>query len=252
MTTQPQIPFKILLIGDNCTDVYRYGTVDRISPEAPVPVFKFSHEEERPGMAANVQANLEALGCEVYASLGTPGRKIRLIDQRSRQHLLRIDEDVETAPFNDPAIFENEFDAIVISDYNKGYITYELVEQLRRNFAGPIFIDTKKQDIARFKGCYVKINEKEFYDRWTDNDYLIVTLGGRGAMYRQYLTLDKFPAQPVEVVDVCGAGDTFLAALAYDYLINKDIPEAIRFAIRASAVTVQHTGVYAPKWEEIV
>lgn len=251
MSIQAQTPFKVLLIGDNCIDVYRYGTVDRISPEAPVPVFKFSHEEERPGMAANVKENLRALGCEVYASFGVPGRKVRLIDQRSRQHLLRIDEDEESAPFNDPAIFENSFDAIVISDYNKGYVTYELVEQLRKNFAGPIFIDTKKPDISRFKGCFVKINEKEFNDRWTDNDHMIVTLGGRGAMYKRYLTLDTFPAESVEVVDVCGAGDTFLAALAYNYLTTNSIPDAIKFAMRASAVTVQHTGVYAPTLEEI-
>lgn len=251
MSTQLQTPFKILLLGDNCVDVYRYGTAERISPEAPVPVFKFNHEEERPGMAANVEANLRALGCEVYASLGEPGRKIRLIDQRSRQHLIRIDEDVESAPFDDPSIFNNEFDAIVISDYNRGFISYELVEQLRRNFPGPIFVDTKKPDISRFKGCFVKINEKEFYDRWSDNDHLIVTLGGRGVVYRRYLTIDQFAVEPVEVVDVCGAGDTFLAALAYSYLTNNDINQAIRFAIRASAVTVQHTGVYAPTLKEI-
>jgi len=62
MDTQQLKSFKILLIGDNCLDVYRYGSVDRISPEAPVPVFKFSHEETKPGMAGNVARNLEALG----------------------------------------------------------------------------------------------------------------------------------------------------------------------------------------------
>ena len=58
---QQQKQFKILLLGDNCTDVYQYGTVDRISPEAPVPVFKFSHEENRPGMAGNVFENLKLM-----------------------------------------------------------------------------------------------------------------------------------------------------------------------------------------------
>ena len=47
------------------------------------------------------------------------------------------------------------------------------------------------------------------------------------------------------------AGDTFLAALAYSYIINEDIDSAIEFAIAASAVTVQHTGVYAPEESEI-
>ena len=58
MNTQQPKKYKILLIGDNCVDVYQYGTVDRISPEAPVPVFKFSHEERKPGMAGNVANNL--------------------------------------------------------------------------------------------------------------------------------------------------------------------------------------------------
>jgi sugar/nucleoside kinase (ribokinase family) len=59
------------------------------------------------------------------------------------------------------------------------------------------------------------------------------------------------PAVPVEVADVCGAGDTFLAALAYGYLEHKDMQLAIEFAMQASAVTVQHVGVYAPTIKEI-
>ena len=62
-----------------------------------------------------------------------------------------------------------------------------------------------------------------------------------------------FPAEHIEVVDTCGAGDTFLAALCYGYLNNDcDIVEAIRFANLAAAVTVQHSGVYAPTMEEIL
>jgi D-beta-D-heptose 7-phosphate kinase/D-beta-D-heptose 1-phosphate adenosyltransferase len=54
MNTQQPRQFKILLIGDDCVDVYQFGTVDRISPEAPVPVFECTHEERKPGMAGNV------------------------------------------------------------------------------------------------------------------------------------------------------------------------------------------------------
>ena len=54
MNTPVQKQFNILLIGDHCEDVYHYGTVDRISPEAPVPVFVPTHETRRPGMAGNV------------------------------------------------------------------------------------------------------------------------------------------------------------------------------------------------------
>jgi sugar/nucleoside kinase (ribokinase family) len=61
-----------------------------------------------------------------------------------------------------------------------------------------------------------------------------------------------YSAPEVEVADVTGAGDTFLAALCVEYLhSNGDMQQAIEFAVRASAVTVQHTGVYAPTREEI-
>jgi sugar/nucleoside kinase (ribokinase family) len=61
-----------------------------------------------------------------------------------------------------------------------------------------------------------------------------------------------FPAPEIEVSDVTGAGDTFLSALCYQYLCNQgNMQLAIEFAIRASSVTVQHVGVYAPTLEEI-
>ena len=61
MITPPQKPYQILLIGDSCIDEYQYGTVDRISPEAPVPIFKYIRSEEKPGMVFNVRNNLEKL-----------------------------------------------------------------------------------------------------------------------------------------------------------------------------------------------
>jgi len=57
MITPPLKPFQILLIGDSCIDEYQYGTVDRISPEAPVPIFKYLRSEEKPGMVYNVRNN---------------------------------------------------------------------------------------------------------------------------------------------------------------------------------------------------
>jgi bifunctional ADP-heptose synthase (sugar kinase/adenylyltransferase) len=255
MSIQPQKQFNVLLIGDNCVDVYQYGTVDRISPEAPVPVFKFSHEEQRPGMAGNVLTNLEALGCNVHFVTGNASRKTRLIDLRSKQHIVRIDEDVTEQPIEIVSMLPKMYDAIVISDYNKGTVTYDLITQLRAGFDGPIFLDTKKTDLAAFHGIFVKINELEYINRESINHSLIVTLGNRGAMYKtgRDPRYEKFyPASKVEVTDVCGAGDTFLSALAFAYLAhNSNIDRAIEFAIRASAITVQHLGCYAPALEEI-
>jgi uncharacterized membrane protein (DUF485 family) len=126
-----------------------------------VPVFKFSHEEQRQGMAGNVRENLEALGCNVTYLHGNTSTKTRLIDLRSKQHIVRIDNDVESTPITFATEIPTIYNAIVISDYNKGTVSYELIEELRQEFAGPIFVDTKKTDLARLEGCIVKINSLE-------------------------------------------------------------------------------------------
>ena len=246
-TTQPQTKYKLLLLGDDCTDIYKYGSVDRISPEAPVPVFIPRYDIVKDGMAGNVRKNLEALGCEVKFLHGETSTKTRLIDTRSKQQIVRIDRDVESKQLT-VEIPLDEYAAIVVSDYNKGTIGYELIEHLRKNFKGPIFVDTKKTDLARLEGCFIKINELE-NSRATSfpTAGLIVTYGERGVVYNQF----AFGARTVEVADVCGAGDTFLAALCYQYLTSLDMHSAIGFAINASAVTVQHLGNYAPTLEEI-
>jgi len=242
---------NILLIGDACEDIYTYGNVTRISPEAPVPVFVPHYVIHKDGMAGNVRKNLEALGCTVNFLRGEVSRKERLIDERSKQHLMRLDKDVESKPVTFETAIPNVYDAVVISDYNKGTVTYELIEELAREVTVPIFIDTKKTDLARMGGCYVKINALE-KSRVTsyhpEPDHLIVTHGGHGAEWNGWV----YPAEIVgDVTDVCGAGDTFLAALVYKFLETKHMPDAIKFANQAAAVTVQHVGVYAPRLEEI-
>jgi D-beta-D-heptose 7-phosphate kinase/D-beta-D-heptose 1-phosphate adenosyltransferase len=247
-TTQQQKQFKILLIGDNCKDIYQYGTIDRLSPEAPVPVFVPTYTEERDGMAGNVFNNLEALGCHVNYLHGDTSTKTRIIDARSKQQIVRIDNDIKS----DPLTFETEipkvYDAIVVSDYNKGTVTYELIEELIATKI-PVFVDTKKTDLARMQGAWVKINDLEYSKITSECSGLIVTHGASGASVIHHdITC---PAPNVEVSDVTGAGDTFLAALTVDYLNNSSIQKAIEFAICASAITVQHFGVYAPTLKEI-
>lgn len=250
MIIQLQRSSTIILIGDKGTDLYQFGQVTRMSPEAPVPVFKPTRQQKKPGMAANVEANLKALGLQVSSYLGGDSVKSRLIDSRSRQHIVRIDEDVGGDPLDINAITNFNCKAVVISDYDKGYVTYELIENLRKRYSGPIFVDTKKKDLSRMEGCIIKINAQEYQSVTSfpseDTD-LIITHGDQGAVWGK----ECFSAEKVEVADVCGAGDTFLAALVYQYLKNKKIDQAIRFAIRASAVTVQHIGVYAPTLKEI-
>jgi bifunctional ADP-heptose synthase (sugar kinase/adenylyltransferase) len=211
-----------------------------------VPVFVPTRKEERAGMVGNVFANLVSLGCSVHIVKGLTSKKTRLVDSRSRQHILRVDEDVISVPISD--VDTTGCDAIVVSDYNKGLVTYELIEKLIKTKI-PVFVDTKKTDLSRLEGAWVKINELEFSKIKSDCSGLIVTKGSEGAeiVYQNY----KSPAPVVEVVDVTGAGDTFLAVLTFKYLETHDIKTAVDFAIRAAAITVQHFGCYAPSLSEI-
>ena len=250
MNTQQQKQFNILLIGDACEDTYTYGYVNRISPEAPVPIFEPHYTMNLQGMAGNVRKNLEALGCDVNFLHGEVSKKNRLIDHRTKQQLLRIDHDAESKSITFETAIPPIYDAIVVSDYNKGSVSYELIEELVKEVNIPIFVDTKKTDLARLAGCYIKINalEKSRAISLPDKDHLIVTHGGDGAEWDSWV----FPAEIAgDVTDVCGAGDTFLAALAYKFLVTNSMPDAIKFANKAAAVTVQHVGVYAPRLEEI-
>jgi D-beta-D-heptose 7-phosphate kinase/D-beta-D-heptose 1-phosphate adenosyltransferase len=235
------------LIGDSCIDQYIYGTIDRISPEAPVPVFVPQEEETRKGMAANVEKNLENLGCLVTLLTMKPSTKTRFIDLRSGQHIMRLDQDSVSEPITLDTEIPIIYDAVVISDYNKGSVTYELIDHINNNFVGPVFIDTKKTDLAKMGRAVVKINSTENSLATTLCNNLIVTMGKYGCRYKDNI----YPAPVVEVADVCGAGDTFLAALVYEFLNTKNIESAIAFANRAAAVTVKYNGVYAPTLKEI-
>jgi D-beta-D-heptose 7-phosphate kinase/D-beta-D-heptose 1-phosphate adenosyltransferase len=237
------------LIGDNGNDVYQYGTIDRLSPEAPIPVFVPTYMEHKPGMAGNVYTNLIALGCKVNYLYGKTSTKTRLIDERSKQQIVRIDNDIKSTPIVFETAIPDVYDAVVISDYNKGTVSYEVMEEIIRSVKCPVFIDTKKTDLERLQGAWVKINELEYSKIKSECSGLIVTKGARGASVIHHDI--ECPATPVEVVDVTGAGDTFLAAFAYWYTNTSNLLQSIRFAIQASAITIQHVGVYAPNLKEM-
>lgn len=250
--------FKILLIGDSCTDEYFIGSCERISPEAPVPVLKIQENYSTPGMAANVNLNFLQLDQAVdFISNDKTIKKIRYIDKRSGQHLLRVDDEPKITPWSGKIIKpfwqkKKIYDAVVISDYNKGFLTYEHIENLIKESNAPVFIDTKKVDLARFEGAIIKINFYEFNKLIStpkDMNGLIVTNGENGAMYNS----KHYPAKKVEVSDVCGAGDTFLTYLVYGYLDSEgDMDHAINLAISAASQSVKHRGNYAPKLSEVL
>jgi D-beta-D-heptose 7-phosphate kinase/D-beta-D-heptose 1-phosphate adenosyltransferase len=222
-----------------------------LSPEAPVPVVKIVETFSLPGMSANVHLNLKNLNIDAdFIYNDTPITKTRFIDKRSGQHLLRVDDEDNVVPWSGktPSPLET-YDAIVISDYNKGFLTYEHIEHIIGAVTCPVFIDTKKKDLSRFSAnwSYIKINETEYKNRYSIPNNLIITLGDRGAQFKDII----YPTSPVEVMDVCGCGDTFLASLTAQYLFTKDIEKAIIFANVAAGITVQHRGNYAPSYDEI-
>lgn len=243
-----QRPLTVILIGDSCRDEYHYGNVDRLSPEAPVPVFVSNRIETHRGMAANVEENLKRLGVHVRSYFGSDSIKTRMIDEKSKQHLLRIDKDALCEALAVKNIqFDDSVDAFIVSDYNKGFVSYQLIENLI-SLGKPVFIDTKKIDLKRFEGAFVKINSLEFANAKSFPTTTIVTMGEHGARWNG----KTYSAPKIEIADVCGAGDTFLASFAYKYLITSNIDSSIAFAIKAASVTVQHIGVYAPTLEEIL
>lgn len=236
---QAQTSYKVLLIGDSCIDRYVYGQVKRLNPEAPVPILNYRRIETKKGMCLNVESNLRSFGIDVTTI--THSEKIiktRYIDEKTNQQILRLDEEVDIKPCDSLSV-DSEFDAIVISDYNKGFITDEKLFEIVNESSCMVFIDSKKTYLPS-RNCFIKINELEYNNLKSTSDNMIVTLGDRGAIYKG----DLFETSKVETRDIVGAGDTFLAALVYGYLKYGIIEKAIPLANISAGIAVSHPGTY--------
>jgi D-beta-D-heptose 7-phosphate kinase/D-beta-D-heptose 1-phosphate adenosyltransferase len=241
-----QKPYKILLIGDSCVDEYVYGTCERLNPEAPVPILKFGRKETKNGMAWNVRNNLSSFGMEVYM-LTNKERivKTRYIDEKYNQQILRVDVEDKISPM-DYEIPNEKYDAIVISDYDKGFVTHQKLFEIVFNSRFPIFVDSKKTVLPE-SNCFIKINDNESKLLKSKHDNLIITRGSAGAEYDGVL----YPGEKVGVFDVVGAGDTFLSALVYFYLECGTIEKAIPYANKAASIAVSNFGTYVLTKDDI-
>lgn len=261
MDSQQQEYYKILLIGDSCVDKFHYGKCNRLSPEAPVPVLIHSKTEEMGGMVHNVKNNLLGFGSRVSVDVLTNHEQIlkeRFVEEKSGQHIMRYDSgedekvnalDLKEEKINNIA----QYDLVIISDYEKGYVTPDVALRLCELcllYDIPLFVDTKKRDLTCFKGSIVKINETE-YKKMSGNfpkQHLIITKGPDGALWDKKI----FPTNPAQVVDVSGAGDTFLAVLALEYVrFNRKMETAIILANKAASYVVQKSGTYSLKEKDI-
>jgi D-glycero-beta-D-manno-heptose-7-phosphate kinase len=231
-----------LLIGDTCIDKYVYGKCSRLSPEAPVPVLEYHRVQQTMGMAWNVRENLMSFDINVYLMTNHDHPiKTRYVDEKSNQQIMRLDENDVVDVFNyQPEEMPNpkDYDALVISDYNKGFLTEQKLFELVDWFDGPVFVDSKKTRLP--KNCYLKLNDIESSKLEGEYPDLITTKGPSGAVYKGR----SYPGVTVPIFDVAGAGDTFLATLVYFYLKLGKVESAIPYANRAAAVAVSNPGTY--------
>ena len=242
---------KILVIGDSCRDIFVYGNCDRLEPTAPAPVFNPLKTVENGGMALNVQKNIESFGAEVDLCTNKSGKditKTRFIDYKTNQMLMRLDKNDD---LYEPIAFEKlkkirftDYDGVAISDYNKGFLSEEHIEYISSNH-DTTFLDTKKTLGAwAEKVSYIKINQAEYRrseDRLTDafEKKLIVTMGPRGARYSNVI----YAVPEVQIKDLSGAGDTFIASLMVKYIETGSMLESIKFANESATLVVQRRGV---------
>ena len=236
---------KVLVIGDACTDIFIYGACKRLCPDAPVPIFLPTSTHANGGMAANVASNLRQLGTECDLLCSTEEiEKTRYVDQQTNHMFLRVDTGEENVRQIEKVEKEllAKYELIVISDYNKGFLEEEDVAFICQNHSN-VFLDTKKiLGPWSLSATFIKINEHEFNrtKHTVDNtDNMIITLGENGCQYQN----ERFPVEKVEVKDMSGAGDTFLAALVVNYLETADIRKAIVSANECATKVVQRRGV---------
>ena len=251
---------KILVVGDGCKDVFVYGKVDRLTPEAPVPVFNPVETKTNDGMAKNVANNVEALGSTIYTITNMNSiKKVRYVDKSSNHMVLRVDEhdycnridtDILSKIRNNKCHVSMSGDvevyAIIISDYCKGFLEEDDIQFICENNDN-VFVDTKKK-LGRWIefADFIKINfieytnNKEFLHN--NKNFLnktIITCGDKGCLFRE----DRYLVEKVPIKDLSGAGDTFLAGLVVEYLKSNDIVKAINFAQECTTIVVQKHGV---------
>ena len=295
---------KALLIGDIMLDRYVFGKVNRISPEAPVPIFLSKDKKQVLGGAGNVFNNLVSLG--VYTTLLTvlgndnTGNYIKknlkskkksksyiftekkITPTKTRylvngQQLIRVDEEATNKISSNANNFiinhfetqVSEHNVVVISDYNKGVFSKELIKKIidiSQKYKIPVIVDPKNKDFKIYKNCtLITPNQMEasqvtnlncekdleaeqcgkyIIDNFKINNVLI-TRGEKGLSYINKKETIHSPTTKKEVFDVSGAGDTVLAIISICLANNILIKAALNLANQAAGIVVGKIGTSA-------
>jgi len=247
---------KILVIGELCVDRFIYGDVKRLSPEAPVPVFNELEKVENNGMAGNVVENIKSLyeDCDVI-HWHQPDKiiKTRYVDLKSNHMFIRVDDEktpcdkiIYLTPEQRRTISES--DAVIISDYDKGYLTKDIIKNIAA-VSKLTLLDSKKvldystiSDIDYVKLNYNEyLNNKELCDSFKEK--FIITKGKDGASFNG---VDYKSDNPQQTIDVSGAGDTFMASFVIKLLTTNSVEESIKYANMVCADVVNKKGVSIP------
>ena len=232
---------KVLLAGDHITDIYQFGEVSRLCPEAPVPVFTPGRIERREGGAGLVAANLRRFGLDVNARYCSESIKTRYF--HGRHLLFRVDQDNCNAFYTGINPSLDGCDAVVVSDYNKGGITDSLARTLCQYTKVPVFVDTKRHQPDVYAGCFAIFpNQAEFplLGDTAQYQHVVHKTGAEGCWLDDQLV----PAERQEEYDVTGAGDIFLAAFVAAYLQGEPLQQCAYVANKAAAISVKHIGGY--------
>jgi len=303
---------RAVVIGDVMMDKYVYGTVERISPEAPVPIVNLHHTDIKAGGAANVAMNLAAWGCRT-ALIGLVGNDdhattlTSILDQKNIQHgwivsqnrpttvktrvvasshhLLRIDEessaylkgDEEKTAEEKIRSYLLQFDPqlVIIEDYNKGLLTpkiiaaileycqahqvYLAVDPKEKNFfayrsANLFKPNLREASEARHQSLVVE-DLDEVAKEWQKDqsiETVAITLGSQGVYLQDHLGGHHVkPDRAIDVVDVCGAGDAVICALALGLSSGLGLEKSGALGNLAGAYVCSHSGVVAVNVEEI-
>ncbi len=237
---------QISIIGESCLDVFVYCDAIRLAPDLPVPVLQEIHIETNPGMAANVQRNIEARS--VSTSLVTNNNWDEIVKRRymhdgSNHMFFRVDTPHNISRLNIENI-DLSSDLVVISDYNKGFLAESDIEFICQSHP-LVFLDTKKVLGKWAEGAsFIKINDYEYNNSKrhlseTLSKRIIHTRGSEGCDFRG----KNYPVEKFEVRDTSGAGDSFMAALVVEFLRTSSIEDSIAAANYAASRVVRTRGV---------
>lgn len=304
---------KILVLGDLMVDHYVFGETTRISPEAPVPVVDVISETFKLGGSANVANNILSLGGTVFPTgivgadkngswlineFKTHGGDVSgiIVDNNrptttkmrilvGHHQLLRVDyesrEAVDSAYANQILNYIrnniNDIDCIVISDYDKGLITKNIIEalvNLKQEKGTKIIVDPKIEHFLDYKGVSIiktninnarkvlkmKVKGETGIRRIASKllaefecDTVIITLGKDGlSLLKEDGQYVHIPALARAVYDITGAGDTVTAALALSTSTNASIVESALISNVAAAIKVGKVGTSIVTQDELV